>query len=866
MKEIIVSKEYFIYICVKASAQFSFTVKLSTSNLRILDQRLYTVYPGYNNVLIRCVAKNTCKKQTIGFSLLEEGTKKVLCNKRIENFCIEPSQCPEIIYYSQTKIMQEMFNYINTNSHNNRILALAAEGGMGKSYLVQNLIASLIKPNSLFMGGYFSEKTAENACVLCKLILFLSFGTLYELNEESFLLLVEQYTSMPISLLLLLKTGTYNQIVATSAISKYYDYLNNNQDISSYVGGFNEKFFVNPSYIYIEDCQKLSTKYLKLLSLILNDFKKKKYFQHIVITFRTNETMTEKVENMLSELSCPIWKLDGITKNDLAETMIHHFSERVKTISLSLPLPVNVLHFSAIITSLKSKNINSNNENLPQVIYETYQEINSLDDGYIINQFKESNYFDVLSLIYSIETGIPTNVLVSYLHEAGNQIINELKSKHQVKEENGLLKPYHDSYISAFHSFQAQKESENSIKKFLEFCLKSSFETKIIESIMISLLLNKRVYSFPDILVLYQRCLTYYNSSDYETAQIISKRIKDEETIDLEKQVYLRYIYAQCLKTTSSHKKSNDEYKKLESFIYMNGNSENNLGFLYDCISEIINNDLWMFNFEELELYLGRLKNIQTFPNSHPNLVNGYLNYHNRSMMYYSFIGKYELSLQFYNSSKSESIRLNRYDYLAYAKMDYAKTIYISDPYRAQKLLQEAYIFFVTSNAFKRRELECKCEMVFLDVIINGSSYDELYILSKDMLTHKFIHSYFKTCIKIIYLEFIKYRDVLMALRKLDLLLAQIPINKYESRHEFYVNQLKNLIYCFSLNMNEVITFSIEAYAAQINKLGDDYKYIFKHNQLLINANSPLCAEWYIHSGDKLLCNENSFWIDPRIW
>lgn len=91
------------------------------------------------------------------------------------------------MYTQQQEIQQNIFNCIENKFTNNMLLHLFGSEGSGKSYLLQQLVMSISDRYNQILTLSFSEKDAENASSLCKLILFINFGYLYDLSEEAFI-------------------------------------------------------------------------------------------------------------------------------------------------------------------------------------------------------------------------------------------------------------------------------------------------------------------------------------------------------------------------------------------------------------------------------------------------------------------------------------------------------------------------------------------------------------------------------------------------------------------------------------------------------------------------------------------------------
>ena len=869
VKTLTVSNEYFIYLGVKSTLSTPFSISLSTDSLEVADQRIHATNAGYSSILLRCIAKAEVKNTSFRVSLLKEKSNLELCYTYIRGISIRQTTIPAIVYFSQDKVLHEMYEYIRFSTKHNKLLMLESPGGMGKSYLIKNLIPEIATDNSMHIICCFSEKTADNACLLCKLILFLSFGTLYELDESAFIEFASKYVTVPISLLISLRNGARNQIVALSAIKTYHDYVMQHREISVYISSPSEHLFTSPSFVILEDCHKLSERYAQLLSYIIAESSTTKCSQVLLMSCRINEGTAKYYKDIKSSSYCMTWQLSGLTMDDVCETMQLHFGERIKQIASALPLPVSILHLSAIVKELQDSKICSVARNLlPQRLASIYKRVNSLHNGYVIERMKNSAHKNIISLVYIVETGIPLDLLKEYQNDFELLAISELLENRLIRIENNLLKPYHDTYLLAFNMSSIRGSHSSAVADFLKFCSNSHQNTEVIEVVLTAEILSHRGASLRECEIIYDRCVSFYNEANYEAASVVSERILNsnrmQEYFGYERLCYIRYIYAQSVKATRSHRISNEAFKMLEKGLQYENCSPKQLGILYDCLSEIVNNDLWMLEFSELEAYLKRLQYLNPSKDSPTNLINAYLNFHNRSMMYYSFINMNNLVIKYYRSSINESIRFCRPDYLAYAKMDYAKTIYISNPQNALSLLNEAYSIFSSSDAYRRRRLDCESELAFLHSILFNSPKDSLYRLTKEMLSHHYTHSYFKTYLKILYLEYIEYRDIDMVSAKLDTLLTKFPEICDETRQLLYVCQLRYMLRFFSNSKTKESNEELDLYKSLLKRLGSDYSFAYNHNKALFQEN--ITSIVWLHSADSQMNTSNCFILDPRIW
>ena len=173
--------------------------------------------PGYNSFLIRYLAKYPFNGKVQISILIDE---ELVLRQEILDLLIEEDDLIPIVYTQQQTTLLELHNCINGIFTDNMLLHIYGSGGNGKSFLIQQLMENISSKYNQILLIKFSEKEAENACSLCKIILFVNFGFLYDLSEEAFLTLFKDYTNFSTDIFVELREGTKDQITALNIIKK----------------------------------------------------------------------------------------------------------------------------------------------------------------------------------------------------------------------------------------------------------------------------------------------------------------------------------------------------------------------------------------------------------------------------------------------------------------------------------------------------------------------------------------------------------------------------------------------------------------------------------------------------------------------
>jgi len=291
---LITENEYYLYISIRTNYTAFIDIRVSNSCIvKIPDtySDCYQVNPGFNSLWIKYSAKHEFNERfTINILIDDE----ILCHKTIQKLRIENSHEPLIVYSHQTAIIQDIFNYMIQSSMPACILSVSGKEGTGKSHLLRGLQRDIVKRNSDSIVIQMSEKIAENACSLCKLILFLGFGNLHTLSKETYLRMLQHSANLPSDIYIDIREGASDQIIASSVISKLTK-LMKEYEYSLLPSGITFPRETT-SYVFIDDFHKLSLEHSKLCMILLNDFLEKAKGQVIIIGFRSSEFRAKDLE------------------------------------------------------------------------------------------------------------------------------------------------------------------------------------------------------------------------------------------------------------------------------------------------------------------------------------------------------------------------------------------------------------------------------------------------------------------------------------------------------------------------------------------------------------------------------------------
>ena len=694
-KRLTAQNEYFLYLNIHSTHKTNYNLTLSTKALKLLPNAKWedTVMPGYNSVLIKCYARFPFEG-TFCINLQAEDGNTFTSDPL--PLAIEDADDEKIIYAKQELYIQEIYESAKSNIYRNTILALAGHEGSGKTHLLNQLILSLANENAEILRLCFSDKEAENASSICKLLLFINFGFLYDLSQQAFTTLINRYTELPADVFLQLREGASDQITALNSVDTVSNLLKTTE-----IALFPDKSPMSRhsvSYIVIDDFYKATDRHKAICEHILEEFSSRNYAQMMIIGYRTGEFRVPSLEDTLNHLHTGVWKLSGVSSQDVFDSLRACFNEDVARLAKLFPTPVSVLHLDLLLKKLKHSDILHRPREKRAVIYSTaYKETNVNDTGLVINKIRGCRYKDILYVVYKIESGVPTQLLRDFFGKEYNAACATFSSDTLVREEHERLKPYHDIYLNAFTQLSFSPTYLDRLNLFLQYCIEKEVNDPILTSNILSILID-RSNGLRSRFLAYAKtiCQKYYAQSQYIAAQNLAIALLPDlehtpHTAFSYDDLELLYIYAQSVKYSNTHVDSSKYLEMISDIGNMISLDPYEMGVVYEAHSELITNDLYSMDFKsvekELDYFKKSIRDVDKASSEHT--VNAFLNFKNRNMLYAYFTGLPDLRSA-YEEARNESTRLERDDYEAYAKMDYAKIIFRENPSDATSLLNEA--------------------------------------------------------------------------------------------------------------------------------------------------------------------------------
>lgn len=844
-------KEYILYLSFYSKhaqqntvVSINNTIKLLNSENRKYDQYncLYSK-AGFNSFFlpIRILCKS---EEPLKFIIMGENE----IDFTAENIPILDIYNPKIIYRSQIEISNNMFSAIQDRDISNAIYYIIGDGGSGKTYLLNDLYHNSLTPFSSFVFAFTGDETHD--CLNCyKLFIASLYGDIWNCyTDDKFFI---QFNEIESSMIEQIVTNRVDEM-SIDQIMQYYK--NNSSQIER---------ISSQTQIFIDDLHKLSSKVSSLLQSFFDWTINQRYNCKIFVFTRPESEPTVSYTKKLY--------IKGIEHEDVESTVICNFNRYpyLSKMIRKYPLPLNTLHFLNLLCKLHEVEQEFVNKTeletqiLLNKIFSDSKKLTCLSLGnQIITKYKNNR---IVYCIYKIKTGVSLDAINDFFGGDSQDEVFELCQQRILKESSNILFPYHDILVLSYESF-----STNEMNKILErFVLFAENHNYISKAKMFSVLIKIGKQCFWK----YRTAARVYRdelhaSADYAQAleiainlkEINQKSLDDYDLEDCKNQ----FVIANCIKYTESYEQANCEFTKLID-IYMHTHNSDFYGLYLESETEIINNLIWMLEVRSAKKRLTNLSLVfedlySRGQISGKNMIYAFLNYYNRLMFvnYMLDIGTEEQ----YQEALNYARELNQSQYVAFAKMDFAKCLYRKDLSQSAILIDEALDILSNCNE-KRRFLDALSEKCFINDLVNRTiSLDTYNEIKTKMHQHHYIQSEVKVKLKIVLLKLLYSKTNASEIRNM---LDSVSINNSTigtgKRHQAFVNHLYAATYYMENNLSLSRKYTLKCLGL-MKSMGDSYQCIHRNNAGLEKYNGFLSLN-EVSNTEKPI---DTFILDIRIW
>ncbi|MBQ6687134.1 MAG: hypothetical protein IJN03_01260 [Bacilli bacterium] len=853
VKNIESDKEYVLYVSFYSEENQRVSIFSDTQAIRLLDadNRKYDQYnnliavSGENSFYIPIEVKKKKDQSNLSFRLE--------CNNEEITFTLDDVSIidiynPKIIYGSQQEIKDTLFFALKSKDVSNALYYVIGNGGSGKSYLINAIYHDSSNPFASYVFSFSGDK-AKDILSCYKIIIATLYGDIWNcFSDEKGM---QEFNEIETQMLQQILSDKPNENDVEKIISYYKNnklYVENNS---------------SQTQIFIDDFHKLTPKCVSLLTLFFEWYIRQRYNCTIVLFSRPKDELLPAPTKQLT--------IGNIEPIDVETTITNNFKEHKLLPKLinKYPLPYNALHFVELLCQIHEleDKLSCLTEFETQLvlnnIYSNLKITSSLSLGKQIILEYENN--KLVYCIYKFETGVSIEAISEFFGKEALTEIFELCQKRILKESSNIIFPYHDILLSAYSECNL-KEMNLILESFAIFAERGKYISKgKLFSILIGI--GKECFwKYRREAILYRdelhECAEYFQALEI-ALKLEESNQKSLNDFDYEDCKNL-FIKANCIKYTDSYGQANKEFKKLNS-VYSLTNNNKIIGLNLEAQTEIVNNLIWMLEVKKAKKQLSDLKCTfeELYTNNqikNKNLIFAFLNYYNRLMFVNYMLG--EGSESDYINALRFATELKQTQYIAFAKMDYAKSLYDSNILMAKTLIDEALSILSTCNE-KRRILDAQSEKCFINDILNRKiSYDDYSNISTEMANNHYIQSEIRIQLKIILLKLL-YSDIQPSEIRNELDYVSINNTSVASgkRHQAYINHL----YAASYYKENDIVMCRRYTKRSLNlmkEMGASYKFVHNNN-LLLSAYNGFAT---INSLSNFSDTQDVFVLDIRLW
>lgn len=851
------NKEYFLYIRFNSSAK---------QQLELITDNAINILPNYstpnkNPNILSAIKGNNAFFVPINVVLAKD--KYCLCLKGengVEKHTIEGIKTldlyrPKLVISSQIKLLNDINLFIKSNDFHNLFFLITGEAGSGKTYTLNMLRNDSGNPFSSLLLDFTGN--TENDIIKCyKLFIYCLFGNMWELDIDS----IEQMNFQPIVKDVLKEISTRVSIPAT--YEKLIEYCSRQSD------EFIEQYFLQQQ-IYIDNIHKISLEVAKLLHAILVWCSRKRLNKRIFLFSRNVLPELECLREFLYANTCIKQEIEKPTNKDVEASIQLNFGQVPSLISAvySYKPIFSALSLYDFLCTLKQNYQNLIKLDVIDISIEITKILDNLNyvencktEGKLLREYSTNTIFN---FVYKLEDGVNIDAFVDFFGKNIYKDIFELCQNRIIKEQAGKLYPFHDIILEQFRVLNKDTYFEK-LGEFILFCIEKNYFSHGEGYSYLVALGGGYFCEYRSVAEKFREEL--HEEANYSAAQKIAQRIQKENYKTLFDYDYndIRnlFVLGNCYKYTTSYELSNQTFKKIiEIYQYSSLNLCEDI--LLETYSEIINNNLWMLNIKEADSDLNRMYQMCDFSDSIMYKSKTYkyacLNYYNRRMFCDFMLGRESEESYIIALSKAQELHLREYE--GFAHMDYAKSIYNIDIFKATKLLEKAREIFESENE-NRRLLDVLSELTFINVL-QSRTYDisKLKNIYASMKERKYIQSYTRTHLKILVIMLLSGNYTLTEL--LDFLNPVLVKNETivsGKRHQALVYHILASFYYKDGNLEVSKEYSLKCLDL-FDEFGDSYKKIHFHNAHIKNKGDIMLG--YEKNLEKF---NNNFILDMRIW
>lgn len=808
----------------------------------------------------------------------------------------------KIVYAQQLQFINKIKAFIDVlpDGASGSLITICSGSGMGKSFMLKSIYETFCLKRDMTIVSFESDRNAlTNYLLLCRIVLFLYYGNIFWERSSWPRKELDQHKALAIQ-------NNTRELFDDASLGRLFDGCFDAGIAKDVVEQLTRKRKKNVSLIHtratfagkillLDDFQYLNKLQADFAYRIINNLNLYQSDCVIIISATKGRFSDRRAEMRFWELTPNAFELDGLTPNDMAETLGTCFQLSPMALRRAA---VKILSSSPLLTCELLRTLKEEVGGSPDNIFHmicTYSASKGRTQ-ILKNRFAGlSGQYYLLDILYRFKKGISKNILMNFDGFGSRSVQTDLDllfAKNLIVSQDGLIFPYHDYYVRSYIQLRKARYFNTLTGQFLSYLLnipdsKELFDTNHILSMLIDCgkkyvkLYENKV---KELIHYYMRTTQFGAALHYCSCYYHMMEGRKPSTYTREEFYYL-FSYAYCLVHCGNQTLANQLLEMIYTF------ANENVPEKYSAGSELLNQHFWALKLDgvienSFLIQSGAAHMLQSkrlFGDELSRVKQAYDTCFNRRMVTYLLLDQWENGRVTYAQRlKLLSKEYHGDDFRSHSAtliMDYARGISFFAPKRAKHLLQTALDFyFCRPENHYRRILLCKIDYLVLKCI-NGDigAFWDMESLIEDLLQGGFSSEYFKAVLKRCACRSIflsqatsnsipEISQLLSSVSQIDNEMEEISNALLESglqpgeRERFLLN---NLMAYFSIcdGQSKKAAEYLQKVDMYVRQAGDSYRKIAMHNLRHIDTISRIiwCTKDTSFASDAFL-------LDCRFW
>lgn len=669
---------------------------------------------------------------------------------------------PQVLYQNQLSLLETLVDQLSCSKKANCIYTLYAPKGTGKTYLLRMLLKEPRLFNRLLYLTFVTD-AAECARNICTLFLALNFGIDFaDLScWNEILQLYKKYPEediiMTVAELQEIYAGSQKDNTGASLVGfekiKNFSERNGFQLFKTGI----KKYII----LILDDVHKVPANISEFLNFFIQEFSINSWNGKILFAGREYEFQSKTLSDTIKITSDNEYKLNVPTLREKKESLQRnfHFIQDVDFFSSTLNRCHSTMLFCILLRQIYNF-VETNGQNELKLQIQLTSMFNEMKKGNTSIEYQDFLFykkdFGLLFLIYAYSSGININ-LFKELGSDVISIIHYLVKAGILEEEENYIIPAHDTYQDVFEKI-CQSSQFSIEKKYAADLLYKHINSDYIDKFKALPVLLVLDDSYNDKYIEESMNLleSYYETTEFGKMNLLCEKIIQKRYPYIEKgnwnkeKLWLFYLYAECLNHCGSLQDSQVYFE----IVYDNGLSkitDDSLDFVFDAKAQIFNIRYALLDTNNLLTDIDYFLKKYFYKTKYQHSIffeKAFLNALNRRMVISLLLDKYDEAENVSNAYKDLALNLRNSSHQVFYYIDYARGNYHREPLMSLEFMKKAYNGFSLLPNEKRRFIDSKSELHFLECVVQDKNPTELDKTSEDIIQNGYVHMYVHTLLK----------------------------------------------------------------------------------------------------------------------